>query len=251
MKNNILLLLLIFVTITGVTAQVNIKDSVIRTTILLPSFSYLSPGGNLADRYYSSSGIGGTFLLKTAKNWAFGVEGTFLFRDSVKETTIFDSITTSSGYLIDGNGTLADVRLLERGFYLGSKIGKLFPVWGPNPNSGILFCGGLGFLQHKIRIENPGNVTPQIKDEYKKGYDRLCNGLAANESVGYLYMGNSRLVSFYAGLEFYQGWTQSRRSYDFDKMSKDETKRFDSMWGIKVSWVIPLYRRPLQKFYYY
>jgi hypothetical protein len=251
MKRKILLISLLFALFTYSSAQVSIKDSVIRTTILSPSYSYMFPGGDLADRFYSNSGIGGTFMLKNKKNWVFGIEGTFLFKDSVKEKNMFDSIATSSGFLIDGNGTLADVRLYERGFYIGSKFGKLFPVLGPNPNSGILVCGGIGFLQHRIRIENPGNVAPQIAGDYKKGYDRLCNGLAANESVGYLYMGNSRFVSFYAGLEFYQGWTQSRRSYDYDKMSKDETKRFDSLWGFKVSWIIPLYKRSPQKFYFY
>lgn len=251
MKRTILLISLLFTLSIYSSAQVSIADSVIKTTILSPSYSFLFPGGDLADRYYSNSGIGGTFMLKNTKNWVYGIEGTFLFKDSVKETNIFDSIITTSGYLIDGNGTLADVRLYERGFYLGSKFGKLFPVWSPNPNSGFLICGGLGLLQHKIRIENPGNVTPQIKDDYKKGYDRLCNGLAINESVGYLYMGNSRLVSFYAGLEFYQGWTKSRRSYDFDKMQKDETKRFDSMWGFKVSWIIPLYKTAPKKYYFY
>ncbi len=250
MKKTLLLFLLFAITLPYARAQVSIKDSIIRTTILSVSYSYLIPGGDLAKRFKPSSGLGGTFLLKNKKNFVFGAEGTFLFRDTIKETNIFDSIVTDGGYLIDGNGTLADIRLYERGFTFFGKAGKLFPTFGPNPNSGILVMGGVGLFQHKFRIENPGNVTPQINGDYKKGYDRLCNGLAINQSIGYLYMGNSRLVSFYAGLEFTQAWTQSRRSYDYLTMQKDETKRFDSMWGFKVSWIIPLYKRSPQKYYF-
>ncbi len=190
-------------------------------------------------------------FIKPKKNWLIGADGFFMFRDTIKETGILNSISTSDGNVIDGNGTFADIRLYERGFHVGIKAGKLFPVLGPNKNSGIVVLIGGGLLQHKIRIENPESAAPQIKGDYKKGYDRLTNGFALSEFVGYMYLGNSRLVSFFAGFEFTQAWTKNRRSYNFDMMGPDNTKRFDLLSGFKIGWIIPLYKRSPDKFYYY
>ena len=157
--------------------QASIKDSCINASLITISYSYQIPGGDLSKRFYPNSTIGAGYLFKTKKNWFFGADGYFMFRDKVKETGILKNISTSDGNIIDGNGIYADVRLYERGYNLGLKTGKLIPFYGPNKNSGIMILCGTGFLQHKIRIENPDNSAPQIKDDYKKGYDKLSNGL--------------------------------------------------------------------------
>ena len=230
--------------------QGNIKDSVVATSLISTTYSYQVPGGDLSKRFVSNNAVGLGYIYKTKKNWIFGADGFFMFRDSIKETGILDSLETSTGNIIDGNGTYAEVHLYERGFHMGIKAGKLFPLFGPNPNSGIFILGGLGLLQHKIRIENRDNAAAQIAKEYKKGYDRLTNGLALSEFIGYMYLGNSKLVSFYAGFEFVQAWTQNRRSYNFDLMGPDNTKRLDLLYTIKVGWILPLYKRSPDAFYY-
>lgn len=111
--------------------------------------------------------------------------------------------------------------------------------------------GGAGLLQHKIRIETIGNTVPQLDKEYKKGYDRLSNGLSLHEMIGYYHFGNKHLINFYAGFEFIQAFTENRRSYNFDEMKKDETKRVDLLFGIRAGWMLPVYRRAPQKFYFY
>jgi hypothetical protein len=248
-KQSFALLLFLFSTYSF--SQGNIKDSLIRTSMFTASYSYQFPGGDLSKRFLSNNSIGGSFLYKTKHNWLIGAEGSFMFRDTIKETEILDSISTSDGAIIDGNGTYADIRLYERGFYTGIKGGKIFPVFGPNKNSGIVVMIGAGLLQHKIRIENTDNTAPQIKGNYKKGYDRLTNGFALSEFVGYMYLGNSRLVSFYAGFELMQAWTKNRRSYNFDLMGPDNTKRLDMLNGLRIGWIIPLYKRTPDKYYYY
>ncbi len=231
-------------------SQGNIRDSVIHTSLVTLSYSYQFPGGDLAKRFLSNSTIGASYLYKTRKNWLIGGDGFFMFRDTIKEQGLFKSISTTDGNIIDGNGIYADLHSYERGYYVGPKIGKVFPVWGPNKNSGIIVLVGAGFLQHKIRIENSDNAAPQIKGDYKKGYDRLTNGVALSEFVGYLYLGNSRLVSFFAGFEMVQAWTKNKR-FNFDTMSTDNTKRFDILNGFRIGWVVPLYKVAPQKYYYY
>ena len=134
------------------------------------------------------------------------------------------------------------------------KGGKVFPhllgkkkTIGPNENSGIIVTGGVGMLMHKIHITG---TSPQLTEEYKKGYDRLTFGVATSEFVGYFHMSNNRMLNFYFGVEFVQGWTVNRRGYNFDEMSTDTEKRLDHLSGFKVGWVLPLYKRVADEFYF-
>jgi hypothetical protein len=247
------LCLLVFTSLLPVVAhsQVSPSDSLMRMPLIIGQYGYHFPGGHLAERFGNHSSIGFSFLQKTKHNFLYGGDWNFVFSQQVREDDIFRNIAANNGMLINQQGAVAEIRFYHRGFYTQFKAGKLFSFLAPNPNSGFFVLGGIGLLQHKIRIENPGNVTPQINGDYKKGYDRLTNGLAASGMVGYMFFSNNRLINFYAGLEVLQAWTQSRRDWDFDKMAKDETQRIDKMTGIKAGWIIPLYKKMPQKFYFY
>ncbi|MDD5569548.1 MAG: hypothetical protein PHD97_00155 [Bacteroidales bacterium] len=248
MKKNSIILFFLFSFIYAF-PQASIKDSNIFVSLFSASYTLQLPGGDMAKRFGLNSNIGGAFSLKDKKNFFYGAEFNFLFGSKLKEDNIFDSISTDIGFIIDGSGEPAEIYLFERGFYLGAKFGKVFKGFGPNPNSGFLLTMSPGFLQHKIRIENPNSSAYQLRGDYKKGYDRLTNGFALNEFVGYLYLGNKRLVSFIIGFDFTQGFTQSRR-YDFDKKKRDTSSRFDLLYGFKVCWLIPMYKRAPDKYYY-
>ena len=231
-------------------AQVSVKDSSIFTPLVKISYGYQFPGGDLSKRFGNSSSLQGNFELKTKKYWTFGINGSYFFGKDVKES-LFDSISTSTGAIINRSGEYADVRTFERGFTVSGTFGRLFKFKKPNPNSGIMFDLGVGFMQHKIRIETIGNNVPQLSKEYKKGYDRLSNGLLLSENLGYMYLSNNRLANFYIGLECLQGFTQSRRSWDYDLMKKDTQKRVDILYGAKIAWILPLYKKAPQEFYTY
>jgi len=233
-------------------AQVNIKDSAIFTPVLYATYSYQFPGGDLAQRFGSNSSIGGGFMLKTKSNWLFGVEGNFLFGQSVKNSdSLLSRISTPEGYLINANGMVADVVFYERGYSFTGSFGKIIPVLSPNPNCGLMITAGGGYTRNKIRIHNPGNNAPQIYGDYKKGYDRLNAGFILTGSLGYLYLSNTRLLNFYLGFEFMQTWTKALRELDFDTGKKDTKKYSSQFYGIKVCWLIPLYKRTPKEFYLY
>jgi len=230
-------------------AQRNVKDSTIFTSIISTNYSFQWPAADMADRFGYNNNIGGSFQIKTRSNLLFGFDGSFIFGNQLKENGILDSIKTSAGFVIDINGKFADVRFYERGYSGVVKVGKIFPVFGPNPNSGILFSGGLGFIQHKIRIEDIGNASPPLTGDYKKGYDRLTNGLLLTQFLGYFYMGNRPFVNFFAGFEISEGFTQNRRSFNFDTMERDDKKRVDILFGPKAGFMLLLYRRSPQAYY--
>jgi hypothetical protein len=233
-------------------AQVNIKDSALFAPILMVHYAYEFPGADLNNLYGNNSNIGGDFVIKTKKNFLFGISGSFLFGEKVKnQEVILKNISTSAGYVIDGNGAYAEIYMYERGYLLTGNFGKIFPIRKINPNSGIVIMAGLGFLEHHIRIENPGKVAPQVNGDYKKGYDKLRNGIAISQFIGYWNMSNNRLFNFYIGFESVQAWTRSRRDFDFSLGGKDNQKYTDVFYGIKIGWMIPFYKRSPDKYYYY
>jgi len=231
-------------------SQQNIKDSTIAFPMIGASAAYQIPGGDLDQRFGNNFNIGGVFQWKTKKNYVFGLDGQFIFGNKVHENNILDSLATNQGGIISSQGDFADVILYERGLKFELKLGKIFPVFGPNKNSGLFTSIGAGVLQHKIRIENQGSSIPAIEDDYKKGYDRLTNGLSLTAFAGYMNFGNKRLVNFYAGVEITQAFTQNRRSFNFDSREQDLKKRNDLLIGFRVAWVIPIYRRVPREFYY-
>ena len=233
-------------------SQVNLRDSVIFTPLIYATYAYQFPGGDLSRQFGSNSSIGGGFMLKTKNNWMFGVEGNFLFGQSVRNSdSLLRNISTQEGFIIDANGLYADMVYYERGYNFLAKFGKVIPWLSPNPNCGFTFLAGGGYIQDKIRIHNPGNTAPQLLGDYKKGYDRLNGGIAVTGSIGYMYLSNTRLLNFSASFEFMQAWTTPYRERDFDTGKKDTRKLNSQFYTIRILWMIPLYRRAPKEFYIY
>lgn len=241
---------LLFVSVSR--AQVSIVDSSIFTPMFYAVYGYQFPGGDLAEQFGSNSSIGGGFMLKTKHNWLVGVEGNFMFGQSVKNSdSLLKPILTKEGMIIDANGYYADLVFYMRGYNFLFKFGKVIPLLAPNPNSGFTVVAGAGYLQDKIRIHNPGNTAPQIYGDYKKGYDRMNGGFALTGALGYMYLSNTRLLNFSLAFEFTQTWTKPLRDYDFNTGAKD-TRSFSSQYyTARAIWIIPLYRRMPKEFYLY
>ena len=252
MRNSIFTLL-VFITFIGFSAnaQIGSQDSAFTAGLIYVNYGYEFPGGDLAKRFGNNSAIGPGIAYKTDKNWFFGAGFDYLFGGQVKENNLFRNIQTSEGEIIDQEGTYADVFMYERGYNISFRFGRIFSSKKVNPNSGILATFGGNFLQHKIRIENPNNSAPQIKGDYKKGYDRLTNGWGISEFIGYVYFGEQKIFNFFGGIEMTQAWTKNKRDFNFDTRSKDNSTRLDMLFGIKIGWIFPFYKRSNQVFYYY
>lgn len=245
-----LIILFIFLS-KMVYSQVSIRDSSISMIMVRPSGALLLPGGNLNDRFGTSASIGLGVEYKTVKQFSFEINGSFIFGNNVKEDNMFDALKTDEGFVLDVNGQVANILIQERGFSTSLNFGYLFPFKKPNPNSGLEIKFGVGFLRHKIRIEHNNNTVPLLEGEYLKGYDRLTNGLMLTEFIGYRYLSNKRLLNFFVGLEFSQGFTKNRRDYNYDIMGPDNTKRLDLLNGIRVGWILPIYKQAPPEYYYY
>ncbi|RLD62421.1 MAG: hypothetical protein DRJ01_06170 [Bacteroidetes bacterium] len=246
-----ILLLLTLIVFSQIVFSQTIEDTKLVVPMVSVSYSLQVPGGDLANRFGVSSTLGASFMVKTKSNFLFGIDANYLFGQDVKENGVLDSISTSNGQVINIFGEYSGIKFFERGFHINVKAGKIIPLFGPNENSGLLITASAGLLQHKIRIENDGNNTPSVLNDYAKGYDRLSNGLAISEFIGYMYFSNNGRVNFYAGFELTQAWTKNRRSWNFDTMENDDQLRNDYLYAFKFGWIITLHKKMTNKFYYY
>lgn len=232
-------------------AQVSVKDSAIAMVMVRPHIGIQVPGGDLARRFGTNQSIGLSTVYKWKNGWCIQADASFIFGSKVNEPGLFRGLTTSEGTIIGSDGLYGDIRVFERGYSITLGLGKLFPVKKPNPNCGFLVEAGAGFLQHKIKIDDKKNAVPSLRGDYLKGYDRLCNGIALRQFVGYSHVGNRRLVNFFFGLETIQAFTSSRRDINFSTMKADDELRFDLLFGLRAGWIIALFREAPDPFYTY
>jgi len=231
-------------------SQVSIRDSAISLHMFAAQYSMLWPGADMADRFGKANVLGITYAYKLKSNFYGELTYDYIWGNEVRENNILDKLETSSGNIIDNQGYLNPVSLELRGFACFIGIGKIFPIIGPNPNSGLFFSLHGGFLQHKIDFSYLAKTIAQVRGDYAKGYDRLTNGWAIKENIGYMNLSNNNFLNWTLGLEFIQAFTQSRRDWNIDTRQKDTRKRLDLLNGFFIQIRIPLYKQAPETYYY-
>lgn len=246
----VLLISLAFIAIET-KAQYAVKDTVVFSPNFGIHFGWQFPSGDMEERFGSCGVAGASFNIKDRKNWYYGLSFNYYFGNEVKEPGLLQNLYTDRGEIIDNEGQISIINIQQRGYSVMLNGGKLFPWFGPNYNSGVLVKVGVGFMEHKIQIDHQENFIDYLDGEYEKGYDRLTNGLALSQFVGYYHMSNSRIANFFIGVEFLQGFTQGRRDYNYDTRTVDDEPRNDILYGVVAGWFLPLYKRQPQEFYIY
>lgn len=226
-----------------------------KDTLNIPCLSvtlgFCLPMTDMADRYNFFGQGGGAFIMKFRNNMLLVAEGVVLYGEGYKGPDPLRLILNQNGTITNQYGQPAEFSRGMRGMQLSLKTGYIYNRWAHNPNSGITLTAGVGFLQSRYWIDQRGNNVPQIMGDYVKGYDRLSNGLALNQFLGYTYFHNKNFWHVYAGIEFTEAWTQIRRDWDFTLMRRDNSKFFDTMTTFKVGWIISFVQRESEEIYYY
>ena len=216
----------------------NNEGTVLTANIL---FGAHLPAGDLSDRFgsYLSTGLGVDLI--TNDDWVFGGQWNFNFGTKVKEDVI-STVRGDDGLIFGENGDIASsIALRLRGMYLGAHLGKIFRL-NAKKRSGIRTTVGAGFFQHKVRIQDdPVVLVPQLNKTYKRGYDRLTNGVGITEFIGYQHLGPLRRANFIIGIELTQAFTQNRRNFNYDTRSQDSGSRLDLSYGFRLGWQLPFY----------
>jgi len=210
------------------------------------------PGADLAKRF-GLNGLAGLGVgTKTANNWYFKTDGSFLFGSDVKEDSLLRGISTDSGFVIGLDGFLYEPLIYERGFLLSVGGGRILSLSARYPNSGVMIGLRASFLQHKILYSTKAKENlPQLSTEMRKGYDRLTNGFGLTQEVAWHQMSRSGLINFRIGLEITEAFTRSRRPFNYDTMSSDDESRLDLLFALKFTWMLPIWLGQRDRVIYY
>ncbi len=200
------------------------------------------PAADMAKRFGNSFRLGPSLLYKTSSNWMFGAKADFIFGNKVHEDSLLYNITDEYGAFINSDGERVGIEINERGYLIGLNAGKMIPLKKSQPDAGLLFLTGVGFIQHKIALFDKARTIPQIAGSYRKGYDRLTNGWYLEQFIGYQMFDRHGLLNFHIGLNVMAGFTQGRRDYQFDLMRADKSSRLDLLIGIRGGWYIPIFK---------
>ena len=192
---------------------------------------YYIPTGNMYNRFGAAKSIGFTIFYKTKSNILFGATADYFFGKNVKEKDLFKNISTPDNNIITAEGSYAEIRLYERGYFIGPTLGYKSNIFSKNKNSGLSFWLSAGFFEHKIKIL--GDNLYQLSPSYKIGYDRLTNGFALKPALYYFHISRSHLMNYRIGVEFLAGFTQGQRNINFDTGLSGRDKRFDGMINFK------------------
>ncbi len=218
--------------------------------------AYDMPLADMATRFGNSFRIGAGIKYKTKANWTFGVEHTFIVGGKVKEPGLLSNLYTANGGIINDFGEVLNVGIYQRGYMTGVQVGKVLPVLNKYPNSGLTLQTGVGFMQYKINLFDRDNNIAGLKTikntdlDYKKGYDRLTNGVYVKQFVGYTHYSPNKLINYVIGFDAIYGFTQGRRAYFYDVQQPGDAKRSDVMVGFTFAWVIPIYKKIVEDTYY-
>ncbi len=208
------------------------------------------PGGDMAKRFGTSYRAGVQVLYKTKSNWIFGPKFDYMFGNKIKEDSLMINIRDAYGTYISNIGERINLQVYERGYMVGMQGGKIFNVGKENSDNGIMALTTVGFMEHKIFIRERDDAITAVNGKYKKGYDRLTNGLLLEQYVGYTYFANTNLLNFHIGLNIAAAFTQGRREFLYDVMRPDNEARVDLLFGVRAGLYIPIFRRKSEEFFF-
>ena len=228
---------------------------------LTPNFTYHFSGADLRKEFGNNLSIGTDICLKTKSNWSIDLGFKYYFNGRVQNAVIDSTFQYVTAKMSDGSNLFISqsgkastgIEVDFRGISFHLQGGKVFPVSKKFRNSGIWLKLGMGVMQHYLYIKNPEDedFVPALKPDYRKGYDRLTLGFSLNQFIGYIHLTKKNLLCFYGGVEFSEIFAKRQREYDFNLMRKDDTKLFESLIGLKIGWIIPLYKHnPYAEFEY-
>lgn len=238
-----LALLLSLFSASGQGGSIKLKGNNYDALNLNISYGAHWPGGEWQKRFAFHFSIGaGLEYITHPENIILGIETYYNFGGTVREPDLLRHLETVEGQIIGNDLQFSNVELRERGQFTGFYIGKLFQTHPQNRKEGIRTTLGVGYLWHKIRIQDDFQTVPQLGGDYRKGYDRLTGGFGLNQFIGYQKLDRNRRANFMIGIELMQAYTRSIRDWNFDtQMAADKTRRFDFSFGIRAAWTLPFY----------
>lgn len=236
---------------TGAAGQSRIIKEAAPAWLIMPSVAVQQSAGDMEQRFGTNftAGLAGGY--KTASNWVFALDGQFIFSENVKGIDqLLGPVMTGGGQVLSETGNYASVAVVQRGFYFSGEVSHSFGFWQANPNSGPDLQLGAGYLQHWISIASAGNEVPQIRGDYLRGYDERTGGFMLRQSVGYRFLAPRKRLNFRLSFEIVEAFTENYRGFSYSSGQPVSGRRLDLLYGVRLQWMLPIYQRDSDSFYY-
>lgn len=220
-------------------------------------------GGNMIDLYrgpYLDFGVEWDYLFRSG--WMLTLDGDLWFgynSDNLKmRLERMGDVYNSQGSAMSWGGTDGVVTAYNRSLAVRPGVAKMFHILPQDPNSGLFVKLSGGWWMQKTVFSQDMNESevPQLTGSYQYLYDHLRHGVMLTESVGFTYMSNyNTYINIKISFDLSQCWSWSTRAHTIDNVvglnGKDESRYFDLMFGIKLSWMFPITGRTSYDYYYY
>ncbi len=250
MKNRNYAILILSLLAFGLFAQQG-KESE-RAWLIGASLSANDVSGEWVDRYRENYSVSAFVGRKFSSNWTLTAEWSYLFGGEVNNRAdALKNVFTPDEQLINISGGIGQVNINQRATFFNLGIEKTIPIFGLNKNSGLNIGLTGGYIWHWLNVDNVGNDSPQIIDEYEKGYDRLGQGFLLRESLGFIYLSPNRLLNFKVSFEVSQIWSQDMRKYYYPIGELNSQSQLNLLYGLRLNWYIPIYLGGKTEQYYY
>lgn len=220
-------------------------------------------GGNMRELYQSPYlDFALEWGYKQKSGWMPGLDADIWFgstSDNLNDRGIrMNHVFNMIGHTMSVNGEEAVVTAYNRALALRPGVSRIIRLLPKNPNSGLLLkLSGGWFMQKTVFYQDFNHPQAyQISGDYEKLYDHLRNGVMLTESIGFVYMSNySTYVNFKLTFDVSQCWSWSSRDFQIDNLmglnGKDNSRYFDLMYGVKLTWMFPFTGKTTYDYYYY
>lgn len=200
-------------------------------------------GGNWADTYGLGYETGGRLEYGNNKGLILALQGDVLFGQNVKIDPIAalrNDIGLVTGDIVQ-EGALADIILKSRGFRSSLLAGYQYSL--TESGFGVRVLAGPSYLMHHIRIQDDANqTTNNLRDEYKRGYDRRAAGFGGYGELGIQYAESNNSFRLYAVFTASFASTSSLNSTQFDLQDVAPLDGTDLSVGGRIGIVLGLLR---------
>jgi len=195
--------------------------------------------GDWKDRYPYFTSIPIEVEYSHQNKWAIGANFAFTLGSQVVTDPLFKGMTNSDGYLLDLNGYPAVIRTYMRGYQSQLYLLKTHIIRSNRSSRWLIqYGGGVGHYLNYTKYVFDLNMVPLLEENNLGLFDQRAGGFTSIQKAQLSYLDNNS-VSFYIGMEVFQGYGKSLRPYTMGVGQNQGTKT-DGSFGLFGGIIIPI-----------
>lgn len=195
--------------------------------------------GDWKDRYPYFTSIPIEVEYSHQNKWAIGANFAFTLGSQVVTDPLFKGMTNNDGYLLDLNGYPAIIRSYMRGFQSQIYLLKTHIIRSNRSSRWLAQYGaGGGYYLNYTKYVFDLDMVPLLEGKNLGLFDQRAGGFTTIQKAQLSYLDNNS-VSFYVGMEVFQGYGKSLRPYTVG-IGQNQDSKLDGSFGLFGGVIIPV-----------